>query len=147
MTNFALQMTLVRDLACRNIPLNMGFPNLDRRSLILRIRNPVGLFSFIQIKPDPIVNELDPNIEPITRLPAVQGGLRLFEVKGVSAQYSRQILQYEAIEYILDGKLVKGYGTSDDVIDGTVCHLKGIRENTTTWDLTLQQPIGEQRLW
>ena len=158
MTSFIEQMTWLREMALnpKSMPIsNMGIPNLDRRSLVLRSRtrptNDANYrgngFTFIQVSPDPIINELDPNVEPIVRLPAIQGGLKIFEVKGIPARYPRRLLEHESIEYIVDGKLTDNGTGVFDIFEGTLCHLQGIRQNATTWDLVLQQPIGEQQLW
>lgn len=132
---FIEQMIALRDRSASLAP-SFGVPNL--RSLIIVTRLP-GEERYLEIKPLPVINLLDTNNQEIEGLGNVTGVTRTYEVKGISRRYSREQLEHEAIDYVIDGKLKFG-----ELIHGTLCRLIRLTEQTITWDMTLEERQGER---
>ena len=116
-----------------------GLPNV--RSLTIVTRLP-GEDRYLEIKPTPIINELSIQNQAIDGLNRVSGAVRTYEVKGISRRYTQEQLEHQAVDYIIDGKFKFG-----ELISGTLCRLTKLTEATLTWDMTLEERIGERNFY
>lgn len=116
-----------------------GLPNI--RSLIIVTRLP-GEDKYLEIKPTPTINELGTDSQAIDGLNRVSGAVKTYEVKGISRSYTKEQLEHQAVDYIIDGKLKFG-----EIISGTLCRLTKITEQTLTWEMTLEERIGERNFY
>lgn len=113
-----------------------GLPTI--RSLIIVTRLP-GEDKYLEIKPTPVITTLGTENQPIDGLNRVSGAVKTYEVKGISRRYTQEQLEHQVVDYIIDGKLKFG-----ELISGTLCRLTKLTEQTLTWDMTLEERIGER---
>lgn len=137
-SDYFTQMLQFRDYTA---PLaeNLGLPTV--RSLIIRRRENKNI-SYTSIQPLPVITIAYPQAQGLSGINSLEITTGDFEVKGVSRTYTRSQLVGSRIDYIIDGVLSNEQGTG-----GIICDLIAITENILTWDLSLRQKIGEQKLY
>ena len=140
MIPFISQMVKMRDRAAA-LATRFGIPNV--RSLIIRTRTSNGNIVYKEIIPTPIITEISNSSERMNGISGISGSSQIFEVKGVSRKYSLVELEYEALDYVVDGKVDQDQLT----VVGITCQLVSVTEKSTTWDLRLVQKLGEQSLY
>lgn len=133
-------MVKLRDRVAK-LATNFGIPNV--RSLFIRTRTQDGDTSYLEVIPIPIITEISNSQDRMNGISGLSGAAQFFDVKGVSRKYTLQQLEYEAVDYIIDGRL----DTHGQLQGGIICQLVSITENSITWDLRLQQKLGEQSLY
>lgn len=136
--SFIEQMIGLRD---RVAPLAKEFGNPNVLSLIVRKREN-GSFQYLEIKPDPVIQEDFPTREEIQKLSSVEGLTRSFSVSGISRKYREEQLRGIGIDYLIGGRLSLG-----SVVGGVVCNLVSLEEKTLTWDAVLVERISEQNFY
>jgi hypothetical protein len=142
LSNFLSQMTNLRD----NLVVGVsGLPN--QRSLILRHRSYNDLsqepsYSHTIILPLPIITLSFPRLEALDGTRTLKLATGKLQVKGISKSYSRQLLERSGTEYFVDATL-----TPSGVEGGFQCDFDSITENTLTWEITLNQRIGDKYLY
>lgn len=132
--SFIQQMINLRDRGA-TLASKFGVPNVRSLVIITREENEDR---YLEIEPHPIINEVRSENQEVEGLKSVTGITKTFEVKGISRKYSREQLEHHAIDYIIDGKVKFG-----KLISGITCRLISLNEQTTTWEMTLEQRIGE----
>lgn len=136
--SFIEQMIGLRD---RVAPLAKEFGNPNVSSLIIRKREN-GVFRYLEIKPDPVIEEDFPNREEIQNLSSVEGLTRTYSVSGISRKYREDQLRGIGIDYLIGGRISLG-----EAVGGVVCNLVSLNEKTLTWDAVLIERIGEQNFY
>ena len=136
--SFIEQMIGLRD---RVAPLAKEFGNPNVLSLIIRKREN-GSFQYLEIKPDPVIQEDFPTREEIQKLSSVEGLTRTFSVSGISRKYREEQLRGIGIDYLIGGRLSLG-----SAVGGVVCNLVSLDRKTLTWDAILVERISEQNFY
>lgn len=136
--SFIEQMIGLRD---RVAPLAKEFGNPNVLSLIVRKREN-GVFRYLEIKPDPVIEEDFPTREEIQKLSSVEGLTRTYSISGISRKYQEDQLRGIGIDYLIGGRISLG-----EAVGGVVCNLVSLNRKTLTWDAVLIERIGEQNFY
>lgn len=118
---------------------DFGNPNVT--SLIIRKRGN-GSVEYLEIKPDPIIEEDFPNREQIQDLRSVEGLIRTYTVSGISRKYREDQLRGAGIDYLVGGRMRLA-----SPVGGVSCNLVSLSEKTLTWDAVLVERISENNFY
>ena len=86
-----------------------------------------------EVIPTPVIEEVTLELKTVEDLNSLKGMSKVFEVKGVSKKYQRIELESEFISF--------------EIEEGIQCQLIDIKEKTITWDLRVEQKLGEQQIY
>lgn len=89
-----------------------------------------------RITPDPWVEDVNFELKNVGDLQALRGMSRVLTIKGVSLVYPRSVLQAQNLIY----EIHRG----DEIL---ITRLVQIKDMGLTWDITVEQRIGEQNLY
>ena len=103
--------------------------------LIIRSVGEDGEFVEREVRPRPISVEILQTQNAFDEAPNIRGQVKRWSVKGVSKRYTREELARQDYDYI-----IRQSGSID-----VVCRLSEIKLQTLTWDLILEQKLGEQQ--
>ena len=115
-------------------------PNI--KSLIVRRKLSKEVYEYLEILPKPVVMISTPSAEAMNDISGVKLLVSRYNVKGVSRNYKSTQLFGDGIDYLIDGEMRLGV-----LVGGTVCKFVSCQENALTWDIELEQKIGEQSLY
>jgi hypothetical protein len=132
MLNFIGQMVQLRD----SFAQLASTANLQNINLVYLRRKINNGYEMERIVPDPWVSEVNFDLKTVENLNSIRGMNRVLEIKGVSFKYPRSALEGENIDYQIHEK--------GEVLS---CKLVKITDNGLTWELTVEERIGEQGLY
>lgn len=138
MTPFIQQMIFVRDQIA-GLAGEFGNPNIS--SLIIRKRIGTSV-SYLEIAPNPVIQEDFPSRESIENLSSIEGLKRIFNVSGVSRKYQEEQLRGIGVDYLIGARLKLG-----TPVGGRTCSLVSMDKKTLTWELQLVERIAEQNYY
>lgn len=129
MSDFISQMITVRDSLS---PIAQTFNISSLKKIYIHRRENNGT-TVEEILPTPVIQEINLELKTVENLASLKGVSKVFEVKGISKKYQRIQLESEAVDFEIQG--------------GILCQLIDIKENTLTWDLRVEQKLGEQQIY
>lgn len=129
MSDYIFQMTTLRD-SMSSVAQIFKISNLKKFYILRRENN--GLIRE-EVIPIPVIQELNLQLKTVEDLNSLKGMSKVFEIKGVSKKYQRIQLESEFIDF--------------EIEEGIHCQLIDIKENTITWDLRVEQKLGEQQIY
>lgn len=138
MANFLEQMIGVRDRAAP-LAKQFGIPNI--MDFAIRYRNGEE-FKYLKIEPQPVIDDEPPELERMENINNFELITVRYRIRGISRKYKRQQLEGDRIDYVIDPVWRVG-----ELISGTICKLIQLTENSTTWDMSLIQKIGEEGIY
>jgi hypothetical protein len=139
MSSFIEQMGKLRS-NLSHLVSHLEVPNI--KTLIIRKKVSRNVYEYLQINPNPVVTINSPMSEPMTDVSAVKLLVSKYSVKGVSRNYKSSQLFGDGIDYIIGGEMRLG-----TLVGGISCKFVSCQENSLTWDIELEQKIGEQSLY
>lgn len=139
MSNFIEQMSKLRS-SLSHLVSHLEVPNI--KTLIVRKKVARNVYEYLQVEPNPVVTINSPTLEPMTDISAVKLLISKYSVKGVSRNYKSSQLFGDGIDYIIGGEMRLG-----TLVGGVTCKFISCQENALTWDIELEQKIGEQNLY
>lgn len=84
------------------------------------------------IQPNPIIREISQLPEVFGEIRQTEGIVKKYRVEGISKCYKREELEYRNIDFLIN--------------DTIVCQLFEIIDQPISWNLILEQRIGDQTL-
>ncbi len=129
MSDFISQMIGLRD-SLPIVATAFGISSLKRFYIHRRENNGLVVEEVI---PTPVIEEITLELKNVEDLNSLKGASKVFQVKGVSKTYQRIELESEFVDFEIEG--------------GIQCQLIDIKENTLTWDLRVEQKLGEQQIY
>jgi hypothetical protein len=139
MSSFIEQMGKLRS-NLSHLVSHLEVPNI--KTLIIRKKVSRNVYEYLQINPTPVVTINSPMSEPMTDVSAVKLLVSKYSVKGVSRNYKASQLFGDGIDYVIGGEMRLGV-----LVGGVSCKFVSCQENSLTWDIELEQKIGEQSLY
>jgi len=127
--NYLQQMIALRD-SLPSVAVAFNVSSLKKFYICRRENNGTVVEEVI---PTPVIQEVTLELKTVEDLNSLKGMSKVFEVKGVSKKYQRIQLESESVDFEIEG--------------GIQCQLIDIKENTITWDLRLEQKLGEQQIY
>ena len=129
MSDYISQMIGLRD----SMPdIAIAFKISSLKKFYIRRRENNGL-TVEQVTPTPVIEEVSLELKNVADLNSLKGASKVFQVKGVSKRYTRLQLESEFVDFEIEGDIQ--------------CQLIDIKENTLSWDLRLEQKLGEQQVY
>jgi hypothetical protein len=129
MSDFIFQMIALRDSLP---PVATAFNISSLKKFYICRRENNGLV-IEEVLPTPMVEEITLELKNVEDLNSLKTASKVFQIKGVSKKYERIQLESEFIDFQIEG--------------GIDCQLIDIKENTLTWDLRVEQKLGEQQIY
>jgi hypothetical protein len=132
MSDFMSQMIALRD----SIPAVATKFNVSSLKKFYICRRQNNGFVTEEVIPTPVTQEITLELKTVEELNSLKGMSRVFQIKGISKKYARIQLESEFVDFeIVD-------------VEGSIkCQLIDIKENTLTWDLRVEQRLGEQQIY
>ena len=139
--NLLSQIACLRDHALSKVCAEAGNPFL--RPIVLRTFSyALDNYTYEQISPVPFVKENPQGQEgEIGGVSNLRGDTILYQCN-VSRQYTREQLDGQAIDFIIDGDIRDLQG--GDRFSGILCELASIDDKVTYWELQLEERVSEQ---
>lgn len=131
----------IRDEAAKAAS-GMGMPQV--RSLVLRKRAASGEPEYVQILPNPVIVQENPESDSIDGLRSVRPTSIRYRASGISRAYTRTEVEQDTYDFFLDGT-VDAYG---QLVGGKECLLVSVDDSKElTWDLILEEKLGERSFY
>ncbi|MBN3946455.1 MAG: hypothetical protein HWQ38_08155 [Nostoc sp. NMS7] len=127
--NYITQMIALRD-SLPSVAVAFNISSLKKFYIHRRENNGTVIEEVI---PTPVIQEVSLQLKTVEDLNSLKGMSKVFEVKGISKKYQRIQLESELIDFEIEG--------------GIKCQLIDIKENIITWDLRVEQKLGEQQIY
>jgi len=138
-TDFVAQMVKARN---RVAGLAGQFGNPDIAGVVVRRQVDGGFYSYLQIKPDPVVREDLPELDQVRGVQSVEALRKAFVVSGIGRHYEEEKLRGPGVEYLIGARMVL-----DRPVGGTLCQFVSLEEKFLTWELRAIEKLSENQIY